>query len=66
MSESQIVEHCEGLAAFLFNEGLFYSNYTITEANELLNKTCLPTALKRLLSENETIVLEILKYYDEK
>ena len=61
MSEDKIQEHCEKIALYLKCEGLSFENFTMKEANELLDKTCLPTALKRHLRDYKEIVLEVLK-----
>lgn len=66
MKEEQKNEYCERIASYLICEGLFYSKYNIDEANALLDKTCLPTALKRHLKENEEIIKNMLLKHEQK
>jgi hypothetical protein len=64
MNQEKTQEYCEKIASYLFNDGVRLFNYNIDEANTLIDKTCLPTALKKHLKENESIVLNLLKEYE--
>ena len=64
--EEQLNEYCWRIAGYLYVEFVTPENYTIEEAERLLNKTVLPTALKKILKENENRVIEHLKKFCEK
>ena len=56
MTDEKINEYCEKIASYLYCEGLFFDEYTLDEAILLLDKTCLPTALKSHLKTFENKV----------
>ncbi len=63
LSAEQTEYYSDSIAGYLWCEGITFENYDREEAMVFLEKTCLPTALKKHLLENENQVLEILKKY---